>query len=87
MVLRFPVVRHKFTIVRYIHDFVAHEEEVLAHKGLGEEVSDVVRRGHERHAQLAVLDTFSYEIVPSLDVLRLGMMFRVVCEIDGRHVV
>ena len=87
MVLRFPFVRHKFTIVRYIHDFVAHEEEMLAHEGLGKEVSDVVRRGHERHAQLAVLDTFSYEIVPALNVLRLGMMFRVVREVDGRLVV
>ena len=57
---------------------------MLAHEGLGKEVSDVVRCGHERHAQLAVLDTFSYEIVPALNVLCLGMMFRVVREVDGR---
>ena len=67
MVLRLPLVRHKLAIVRYIHDFVAHEEEMLAHKRLGEEVGYIVIGRYERYAQQAVLDAFSDKIDSDVD--------------------
>ena len=65
------------------YHLVTHAKEILAHKGLGEEVGDVVVGRHKRYAQQAVLDALSDEIVTSINVLRLSMMLGVVREINS----
>ena len=41
-------------VERDIHDDVAHREESLRRQGLGEEVGDVVHRGHEGNVVFSV---------------------------------
>ena len=55
----------------HVHNLVPQVEEVLAHEGLREEVSDVVGRRHKRNSNFALFDTFPNKEVTPLDMLNL----------------
>ena len=61
--------------MRDVHDDVAQPEEGLGVERLREEVSQVVVRGDEGHAQLVLLDALAHVEVSTGDVLGLGMVF------------
>ena len=67
--------------MRHIHDFVTNSEEGSRRERFSEEVRQVVRRGHVGHTDFQVLDRFSNEEVPTLDMLDARMMFGVVRDI------
>ena len=64
--------------MRHVHHSVAHAEEVLTHQGLGEEVGDVLGRGHEGNPKPTVLDALADEVVTSVDVFGPRVMLGVV---------
>ena len=73
--------------MRNVHHSVAHAEEVLAHERLCEEVSDVLGSGHEGNSQPTVLHAFADKVMPTIDVLRTRVVFRIVSQVDSRPIV
>ena len=69
--------------VLHIHNLVAQAEELLAHDRLSEEVGHVLISRNEGHTQLPVFHALANEVVTSLNVLRFGVVFWVVREVDG----
>ena len=70
-----------------IHDLTPQLEELITLQWLGEEVSEVVSRLHERHTDFLVLDRLAHEEVTTLNVFGALMHFRVVGDRDRRLVV
>ena len=74
-------------VSRDVHNAVSQCKETFGRKGLREEVRDVFIRLNEGHADLPALDRLSNEEMPTLDMLRTLMVFRVIGEVDGPLVV
>lgn len=70
--------------VLHVHHLVTQAEEVLTHDRLREEVGDILVSWNEGDTQLTILDTLADEVVAPLDVLRLGVVLRIIGEVDGR---
>ena len=71
----------------HIHDDVAHSAERGGLLHFGEEVCQVVQSVHVGNGDLQVLDGLTHEEVTAVDVLGLGVMFRVVGQVTCCRVV
>ena len=66
-----------------IHNAISQVEELLALKGLSEEVGQVVRCVHIWHHNLIVLNTLAHEKMPARDMLDFLMVLRVISDVTG----
>eukprot|EP00965_Chrysotila_dentata_P210022 6185636-Pleurochrysis_carterae.AAC.2 len=56
-------------------------------QGLEDEIGHVLRALHEGDGDVEKLDALAREEVPAIDVLRSRVMFRIVGQVYGGHVV
>ena len=72
---------------RNVHDDITHRMEGFGAQRLGEEIGFILQRVHVRHLDAHLLDHLSHEEMAPKDVLRLGVVFRVVSQVAGTRVV
>ena len=71
----------------HIHDLITHSPERLYGQGLSEEISKVFCRPNVGDLELAALYEFAHVEVPTVDMLRFLMMFRILSKVDRALVV
>ena len=70
-----------------IHDFVAKSKEFLGGQRLSEEVRQIIIRLYIRNHNFAAFHHLANIKVPTIDMFRAGMVFRVVGQISRTFVI
>ena len=67
----------------HVHDHISHRKESRSHQRLGEKVSEVIRRAHERYNQRVVLHLFPNEEVPATDMFSSRVMLGIISQVTA----
>ena len=62
--------RRTHNAVRDVHDAIAQAKEVRGRQRLREEISEVVHRGDEGHADFMIFHSLTHEEMPTVDIQR-----------------